>query len=87
MLVTNMKDIKVVFDSEFSRKKTFFRGKNIIPEIRNQGQQATCVFNALFTAAEMEMAISADLRHPSCDMRLCFDVDSFFPQYEYYASK
>ncbi|KAF0903334.1 hypothetical protein E2562_026610 [Oryza meyeriana var. granulata] len=78
---------QVVFDSEFSWKKTLFRGKIIIPEIRNQGQQPTCVFNALCIAAEMQMGRSAAQRDPTCDMRLCFNVDSFVTQYEYYAGK
>ncbi|KAF0903332.1 hypothetical protein E2562_026608 [Oryza meyeriana var. granulata] len=78
---------QVVFDSEFSWKKTLFRGKIIIPKIHNQGQQPTYVFNALCTAAEMEMARSVDLSDPSCNIRLRFDVESFFTQYEYYAGK
>jgi hypothetical protein len=71
------------YPGEFSWRDYLFRGKNILPEIRHQGFEPTCVFNALCTTAEIELARAAALGSPPQDMRTRLDVDSFIRDYEY----
>uniref|UniRef100_A0A0D9VH62 Peptidase C1A papain C-terminal domain-containing protein n=1 Tax=Leersia perrieri TaxID=77586 RepID=A0A0D9VH62_9ORYZ len=73
------------FPHEFSWKNRAFYGRYILPEIRHQGNKPTCLFNAMCTAAEIEMARTAAMNYQPMYTR--FDVDSFVRDYEDFAAR
>uniref|UniRef100_A0A0E0LWE1 Peptidase C1A papain C-terminal domain-containing protein n=1 Tax=Oryza punctata TaxID=4537 RepID=A0A0E0LWE1_ORYPU len=51
-------------DLEFSWKWARLNGQNILPEVRDQGNHPTCVFQAIHAAAEMKMMRNLANRDP-----------------------
>lgn len=51
-------------DLEFSWKRARLHGQHILPEVRDQGNEPTCVFQAVCAAAEMTMMRNLADRNP-----------------------
>uniref|UniRef100_A0A0E0EMQ8 Peptidase C1A papain C-terminal domain-containing protein n=1 Tax=Oryza meridionalis TaxID=40149 RepID=A0A0E0EMQ8_9ORYZ len=69
-------------DLEFSWKRARLHGQHILLEVRDQGNEPTCIFQAVCAAAEMTMMRNLADRNPPSSTDTRFDAELLAHDYE-----